>query len=55
VGDRSVQTAQTVPQRRALQAHLGYVDRVQEHCIKDSERAETVTFGCDKPALALNQ
>lgn len=43
MGDRGVQTAAAVAERGALQAHLGHVDRLQEHCLQDSQRVETVT------------
>lgn len=43
MGDRGVQTAAAVAERSALQAHLGHLDRLQEHCLQDSQRVETVT------------
>lgn len=43
VGDGGVQAAAPVTQRRPLQADLGYLHRLQEHCLKDRQRAETVS------------
>ncbi len=43
VGDRSVQTASPVVERRSFQAHLRHIHRLQEHCFQDRERVETVT------------
>lgn len=42
VGDGGVQAAAPLAQRRALQAHLGHVDRLQEHCLEDCQRAQVV-------------
>lgn len=43
VGDGGVQAAAALPQRRALQADLRHVHRLQEHCLKDCQRAQTVS------------
>lgn len=43
VGDGGVQAAATLPQRRALQADLRHIHRLQEHCVKDCQRAQTVS------------
>lgn len=45
VGDRSLQTATTFPERRAVQAYFRHVDRLQEYCQQDRERAQAVTVG----------
>lgn len=38
-----MQAAATLPERCALQADLGHVHRLQEHCLKDRQRAQTVS------------
>lgn len=43
VGDGGVQAPAALPQRRALQTDLGHVHRLQEHCLKDCQRAQTVS------------
>lgn len=43
MGDRGVQAAQAVAQRRPVQAHIGHVHRVQEHRVENSQRPETLT------------
>lgn len=43
MGDGSVQVAPPLPQRRALQTHLGHLHRLQEHRLEDCQRAEAVS------------
>lgn len=45
MGDRGLQAAPPLAQRRTLQAHLRHLDRLQEHRVEDRQRAETVTTG----------
>lgn len=43
VGDRGVQAAAAVAQRRPLQAHLGHLHRIQEHRLENRRRTQAVT------------
>lgn len=43
-----MQAAAALPQRRALQADLGDLHRLQEHCLKGRQRAQTVSAGESK-------
>lgn len=45
MGDRSLQTATTFPERGAVQAYLRHVDRFQKYRQQDRERAQAVTVG----------
>lgn len=45
VGDRGLQAAQALAQRRPVQAHLRHIHRVQEHRIQDRQRPQALSSG----------
>lgn len=52
VGDRGLQAAAPLAQRGALQEDIRNKHRLQEHCVKDSERTQAVTARERGPAPA---
>lgn len=49
MGDRGLQTATSIVERCTLQTNFGNIDRLQEYCEQDRQRAQAVTAGCRHP------